>query len=106
MLACGPVQLYAIVPLSSLQCYPMGGYRTGGTFAAPPLTTGWGGFDGCSGCADCAVNTDVEGQGTFKNMGKGMYTPGALPYAPQARRFVVSRRGPVRVRAQAAARPE
>jgi hypothetical protein len=86
VLACGPVQLYAIVPMSSLQCYPMGGYR--GSFAAPPLTTGWGGFDGCSGCTDCAVNTDVEGQGNFKNMGKGMYTPGALPYAPQARRFV------------------
>jgi hypothetical protein len=96
VLACVPVQLYAIVPMSSLQCYPMGGYRTGGSFAAPPLTTGWGGFDGCNGCADCQVNTDVEGQGTFKNMGKGMYTPGDLVYAPQARRCICVRRGRAR----------
>ena len=38
-------QLFAIVPMNSLECYPMGGYRTG-PFAAPPLATGWGGFDG------------------------------------------------------------
>jgi len=74
----------------------MGGYRTGESFAAPPLTTGWGGFDGCNGCADCQVNTDVEGQGTFKNMGKGMYTPGDLVYAPQARRCICVRRGRAR----------
>ncbi len=37
-------QLYAIVPLSSLQCYPMGGARTGPW--GDPLATGWGTFDG------------------------------------------------------------
>jgi hypothetical protein len=37
-------QLYAIVPLSSLQCYPMGGPRTGPW--SDPLATGWGTFDG------------------------------------------------------------
>ena len=41
------MQLFAVVPLNSLDCYPMGGYRTG-PFAAPPLETGWGIFDGAS----------------------------------------------------------
>ncbi|EKX47438.1 hypothetical protein GUITHDRAFT_152110 [Guillardia theta CCMP2712] len=58
--------------LTALECYPMGGYRTG-PFSAPPLQTGWGSFDGCSGCTDCQENTDVEGQSTFVNMPKGSY---------------------------------
>ena len=74
-------QLFAVVPMSALECYPMGGYRTG-PFAAPPLATGWGGFDGCSGCADCQQNSDFEGNPTFNNMGRGMYDAGVG--APQA----------------------